>query len=333
VSQTISATATLLWPLIVLLALIVFRKPLLKVIRSAADRDVTVKIGGEEVSLGQVSQQQTNLITDLQEQVLQLQRRIDTLEKGAPAPAHEQAKPAVPKVAEQLTPPPKPAPTPARAPAPEVPARTVRPSVVAPAGADLPATPPPWERLEPVPASAPGGAQRGSGSSVPAPADDMPKPAPESVAWTPAIERPRPSGVLWVDDHPDHHAVQVERLQRYRVLVDTARSTGEALEKLSNHRYQLVVSNMARDENGRAAQSAGVDLVRAIRSLDRDTPIAIYANGHAAQRYGDEALAAGANLATGSSFELFEELRKLDLLPAPEVSRRASREVPSLPGR
>lgn len=321
VSQTISATATLLWPLIVLLALAVFRRPLLKVIRSAENRDLTIKVGGEEVSLGQVSQQHTDLITDLQEQVSVLRQRIDELERGDTSTTSPPSTTEPPKIVEQAPVAPIPAPAPPPAPEPVVrPAR--RPSVPSSDGVELPATPPPWERLEPdasptTPATTPSNPS-GAVSAVEAPV----KPAPESIVWTPSVERPRPSGVLWVDDHPENHAVQLDRLQRNRVLVDTARTTGEALEKLSNHRYQLVVSDMSREENGRAAQSAGLDLIRAIRSLDQDTPIAIYANGHAAQRYGREALTAGANLSTGSAFELFEELRRLDLLPGSELSRR-----------
>jgi DNA-binding NtrC family response regulator len=118
-----------------------------------------------------------------------------------------------------------------------------------------------------------------------------------------------------VDDHPEHSAVQIDLLQRHQVLVHTARSTEEALETLRRRRYEMVVSGMTREENGKSIPNAGLELVRAIRMLDQETPIAIYSNGQPAGMYGPMARDAGANVLTGSWFELAEELRDRRLFP------------------
>ena len=54
-AQTLSSIAALLWPLLVLLALLVFREPLLRVVRSAEKREWTLEVGGQKLSMKQRS--------------------------------------------------------------------------------------------------------------------------------------------------------------------------------------------------------------------------------------------------------------------------------------
>jgi CheY-like chemotaxis protein len=180
----------------------------------------------------------------------------------------------------------------------------------------VPAGPPPWERVEAIaePAATPPPPPAPAIPAAPQPRAAQPQPGP-------ADQRPAPTGVLWVDDHPEHSAVQIDLLQRHQVMVHTARSTEEALENLRKRRYEIVVSGMTREEHGKSIPNAGLELVRAIRMLDQDTPIAIYSNGQSAGMYGPMARDAGANLLTGSWFELAEDLRDRRLFPAAKPTR------------
>jgi CheY-like chemotaxis protein len=73
-AQTISAIAALMWPALVLIALFMFRRPLRRVIQSAAQRKWTLKVGGQELSMEELSYQQNAMIADLQKQVGALNR-------------------------------------------------------------------------------------------------------------------------------------------------------------------------------------------------------------------------------------------------------------------
>ena len=62
----------------------------------------------------------------------------------------------------------------------------------------------------------------------------------------------RGARLLWVDDNPDNNQPMVDLLHRFRVVVDTAMSTSEALTLARRHRYDVVVSDIAREGNKRA---------------------------------------------------------------------------------
>jgi CheY-like chemotaxis protein len=72
VSEIISAIASLLWPLLILLGLILFRNGIGGLIRSGADRPVTLEVAGQKLTLGQINDQQNSLIADLQQRVAEL---------------------------------------------------------------------------------------------------------------------------------------------------------------------------------------------------------------------------------------------------------------------
>ena len=310
-AETIYWLATLLWSLVVLLALIVFRRPLGRLIRSAGNRDLLVRIADQDLSVAELARQQADLINDLQNQVSALRQRVGELEATGWQAEHAdsrldaliEATPAPAPIVIPAQPKAEPEPQPVRAPAP-------------PSQFPVPAGPPPWERVEAIaePAAMPMAppAPVVEARHVPTHADPLPKPVDR---------RPAPSGLLWVDDHPEHSAVQIDLLQRHQVMVHTARTTDEALENLGKRRYEMVISGMTREENGKSIPNAGLELVRAIRMLDQDTPIAIYSNGQSAGMYGPMARDAGANVLTGSWFELAEELRARRLFPATKPLR------------
>ncbi|MBT3338538.1 MAG: response regulator [Anaerolineae bacterium] len=77
VSTLINSIATIMWPLIVIVILVLFRQSVQSLIESARGRKFKVKIGEMELSMDELSQQQTMMIKDLQTRVNELQRKVD----------------------------------------------------------------------------------------------------------------------------------------------------------------------------------------------------------------------------------------------------------------
>ena len=75
-SSLIDSIATLLWPVIVIIVLIVFRRAVAAVIESGKSRKFTLKVGGQELTMEEVSEQQRKIIADLQAQVVEIQQAI-----------------------------------------------------------------------------------------------------------------------------------------------------------------------------------------------------------------------------------------------------------------
>lgn len=82
-AETITSIAVLLWPLLVLSLLLLFHKPLLEVVRSAKDREWTLEVGGQKLTMKELSDQQNSSIADLQAQIGVLHQEITEL-KGTP---------------------------------------------------------------------------------------------------------------------------------------------------------------------------------------------------------------------------------------------------------
>jgi CheY-like chemotaxis protein len=314
VSQTISAIASLLWPLIVLAVLVLFRGPLTRVIRSTESRDFTIKIAGQEVSVGELHRQQMDMLADLQDQIAALHKEVDGLDQRGPvkitsrvvqespvavAAGHQGGSATVEfdETDTELT-------------HVDVPSQD-RPQFHAdPVKA-------PWERLEhhdPEPVekteTTPAAANQTALSVVPS---DDGQIVP-GWAGQPADSRPKAAGVLWVDDHPQRNALQVDQLERRGVVVDTVRSTREAVQKLTGQRYQLIVSDMERVEGGKPVPNAGLELIRTIRTFDRDTPVVIFASGPGGKVLADTAAQIGADLVTNSWYQLSQEMHRIGVL-------------------
>lgn len=82
-AQTISAIAALMWPALLLIALLLFRRPLRRVIQSAEQRKWTLKVGGQELGMEELNNQQNAMIADLQKQVGALNRVLRELAQNA----------------------------------------------------------------------------------------------------------------------------------------------------------------------------------------------------------------------------------------------------------
>lgn len=77
VADLISAIASLLWPLLVIVVLLVFGPQVLSKLKSSDD--VTLEIGGQKLSFKQATDQQSDMISDLQREVAVLKQQLDAL--------------------------------------------------------------------------------------------------------------------------------------------------------------------------------------------------------------------------------------------------------------
>ncbi|MER5393443.1 response regulator [Saccharopolyspora sp. NPDC002686] len=92
--ELISAVADLMWPLMALAAIIVFRRAIGRVLRTAEKRELEFEIGGQKLTMHQVNDQQNEMIQDLQRQLSILSRELAERERGLVT--QEPAKPPTP---------------------------------------------------------------------------------------------------------------------------------------------------------------------------------------------------------------------------------------------
>lgn len=136
----------------------------------------------------------------------------------------------------------------------------------------------------------------------------------------PAAPTPTPKkasslqSILWVDDVPRNNATVIDSLTKLGITVTTALSTAEALAKFERTKFDRIVSDMGRNEDGTYNRTAGMDLIRQIRAIDTSTPIIIYSSARAAQQYRTQAIDLGATAVTSSPTEL---IRLLELPATP----------------
>ena len=135
-------------------------------------------------------------------------------------------------------------------------------------------------------------------------------PAVTALAGMPTAQKPA-SLVLWLDDHPRNNTLLVEQLERENIKVDQAVSTRQALAMLQQKPYALLITDMARAENGRRLKDAGVRTVREVRQAHAALPIIVYCSKDTVASYGTEAEAAGARFITTSGTSLLAAVNKL----------------------
>jgi CheY-like chemotaxis protein len=75
----LDSVANIAWPIIVVIVLLGFRSSIKELIETAKSRKFTVKVAGNELTMEELSEQQRNLIVDLQEQVAELQKQVQSL--------------------------------------------------------------------------------------------------------------------------------------------------------------------------------------------------------------------------------------------------------------
>lgn len=95
-----------------------------------------------------------------------------------------------------------------------------------------------------------------------------------------APSAPRPSKLLWVDDRPNANVYERARAKDAGYELLQAESTAAAERLLaSDGPVQMIVTDMARVEGGgKYNPSAGLDLIRDLRTTDQFTPVVVYSS-------------------------------------------------------
>jgi len=120
-------------------------------------------------------------------------------------------------------------------------------------------------------------------------------------------ERFSGSRILWVDDNIRHNLFEMKYVQRLGISVDTASTTEEALHALDTDRFDLVISDMHRVENGVEEPRAGLTLLRKIRSR---VPLIVYTANASLLRENAE-ISEYRVAVTDTATDLFREVRRI----------------------
>ncbi len=70
--------------------------------------------------------------------------------------------------------------------------------------------------------------------------------------------------ILWVDDHPENNAALIELLREFKASIDTPRSNKEAFTLLGESRYDVIISDVGRDDEGPGSDLKGIELARTV---------------------------------------------------------------------
>lgn len=126
-----------------------------------------------------------------------------------------------------------------------------------------------------------------------------------------AVKRASKTKILWVDDRPDNNIAERNSLQDLGMTIRLATSTDQALDRLSNERFDLVISDMGRPPDERA----GYTLLSRMNAAGIKLPLIFYAAGGNLPEHRSEAKAKGAFASTNRATELFQFVfRALDAL-------------------
>jgi CheY-like chemotaxis protein len=217
ISGVLNGIAALIWPVLAIIIVFLFKPAVSAIIESARSRKFTLKIGGQELTMEEVSEQQRGIITDLQSQILELRQIVE----------------------------------------------------------------------KPIPGAA------------------------KLIERTSQTRAAPSKSVLWVDDNPRNNSFLVQQLLDAGITVDLAVSTTEALSRLSQRTYSIVVSDMGRSEAGSYIAQAGIDLLRRVREQDSKIPFFIYCSHKKALEYGEAAEKYGATAVTSSPTQLAGMLKAI----------------------
>ena len=117
-------------------------------------------------------------------------------------------------------------------------------------------------------------------------------------------EMSRVVSILWVDDNPENNAFIIASLDPNIYSVSLAKSTSEALRRLEVMKFEIVISDMGRQEDGADNETAGLDLLRALKLRALSSRKALFTTHQSVHKYGDEARKLGADLVTSSPTDI-----------------------------
>jgi CheY-like chemotaxis protein len=120
-----------------------------------------------------------------------------------------------------------------------------------------------------------------------------------------ASSGPRGRHILWVDDKPENNAYERQAFEAYGLRFTLASSTDEAFQRLSQHKYVAIISDMGRDEGPRE----GYVLLGRLREQGCKTPVFFYTATNAREDK-DEATRRGGQGYTNNAQDLFQMVMK-----------------------
>jgi hypothetical protein len=82
----------------------------------------------------------------------------------------------------------------------------------------------------------------------------------------------RDAQFLWVDDHPENNFNEIVMFRQLKVGTQTAESTEKALEILESRHFDLVISDIKRDNDN----SAGLKFLEQFHKINNSTPVIFY---------------------------------------------------------
>jgi CheY-like chemotaxis protein len=125
---------------------------------------------------------------------------------------------------------------------------------------------------------------------------------------------PRLRQLLWVDDHKENNAYEIDALMHKGVRIVTATSTADGVRAAlaADPPFDAIITDMGRTEEGRERPQAGLALIEQLRENNVDLPIFVYSSAQAISRSADQLRSAGV-AATASATELMEKLGRLGL--------------------
>lgn len=83
----------------------------------------------------------------------------------------------------------------------------------------------------------------------------------------------RNTRILWVDDYPENNRNERRMFRQLQADIDTANNSNQALEMLQCDIYDLVISDIARDDKD---DLNGLQFLSELRKTDPDTPVIFY---------------------------------------------------------
>jgi len=80
------------------------------------------------------------------------------------------------------------------------------------------------------------------------------------------------AAMLWVDDNPENNLNEWRMFSQLNVQIELAKDTKQALEMLQKKKFDVILSDMARNNK----QDAGIRFLKEFRKTDKSTPVIFY---------------------------------------------------------
>jgi CheY-like chemotaxis protein len=109
--------------------------------------------------------------------------------------------------------------------------------------------------------------------------------------------------VLWVDDYPSNNAFIIDQFMKDGIHVKLSLTTEDGIKQLNDNKFDLVITDLGRKENGVSKPFAGLDLIKQMRGSNQTIPIIVFAGPRGLENK-ERLTRAGANLVTVSWVEI-----------------------------